>query len=96
MVSYNPHNFHRRSLRFQGYDYSQAEMYFITICCQGRMCLFGEVDNGKRMLNDAGKMALKCWNEIPEHFKHARLHAYVIMPNQFAMNNHIYVLGNIL
>ena len=26
-------------------------------------------------------MALKCWNEIPEHFKHAQLHEYVIMPN---------------
>lgn len=53
---------HRRSIRLQGYDYSQAGLYFITICCQERACLFGNVVNGKMGLNDAGKMAMKCWN----------------------------------
>ena len=24
---------HRRSIRLKGYDYSQAGLYFITICC---------------------------------------------------------------
>ncbi|MFA6868645.1 MAG: transposase [Bacteroidales bacterium] len=70
-----------RSIRLKGYDYSQAGLYFITICCQNRTCMFGNIENGKMILNDAGKMALKCWNEIPEHFKHAQLHEYVIMPN---------------
>ncbi len=78
---HTPHIHRRRSIRLKGYDYSQAGLYFITICCQNRTCMFGNIENGKMILNDAGKMALKCWNEIPEHFKHAQLHEYVIMPN---------------
>jgi REP element-mobilizing transposase RayT len=41
--TYNPNIHHRRSIRLKGYDYSQAGLYFITICCQDRACLFGEI-----------------------------------------------------
>lgn len=44
---------HRRSIRLKGYDYSQAELYFITICCQYRACLFGKIVDGKMICNDA-------------------------------------------
>ena len=71
----------RRSIRFKGYDYTQAGLYFITICCQNRACLFGEIENGKMMLNDAGAIANDCWLNIPNHFPNAILHEYVIMPN---------------
>ena len=40
---YNPNIHHRRSIRLKGYDYSQAGLYFITICVQNRACLFGEI-----------------------------------------------------
>ena len=40
---YNPHIHHRRSIRLKGYDYSQAGLYFVTICCKDRACLFGEI-----------------------------------------------------
>ena len=43
MNKYNPNIHHRRSIRLKGYDYSQAGLYFITICCQDRKYLFGEV-----------------------------------------------------
>ena len=33
-MSYNPNIHHRRSIRLKGYDYSQAGMYFVTICVQ--------------------------------------------------------------
>ena len=46
-MKYNPEKHHRRSIRFKGYDYSQAGLYFITICCQNRERLFGEIKNGK-------------------------------------------------
>jgi len=37
---YNPNIHHRRSIRLKGYDYAQAGLYFITICCDiGRVCL---------------------------------------------------------
>ena len=45
-MKYNPKNHHRRSIRLRGYDYSQAGLYFITICCQNRECLFGEIAVG--------------------------------------------------
>jgi len=48
MNPYNPNEHHRRSIRLQGYDYSQAGLYFITICYQARICRFGHVENGKK------------------------------------------------
>jgi REP element-mobilizing transposase RayT len=32
-------------------------------------------------LNEAGKIAVSCWLEIPAHFPNATLHEYVVMPN---------------
>jgi len=43
MAYYNPSLHHRRSIRLKGYDYSQAGLYFITICTQHHACLFGEI-----------------------------------------------------
>ncbi len=45
-MAYNPKTHHRRSIRLQSYDYSQAGLYFITICCHHRICLFGEISDG--------------------------------------------------
>jgi putative transposase len=80
-VKYNPAIHHRRSIRLKGYDYSQAGLYFITICCQDRAQLFGGIINGVMKLNDAGDVARRCWTDIPDHFPNAVLHQYVIMPN---------------
>lgn len=33
----------RKSIRLSEYDYSQAGLYFITICTHDRVCLFGEI-----------------------------------------------------
>ncbi|MCD6367249.1 MAG: hypothetical protein J7L46_06905, partial [Bacteroidales bacterium] len=73
----------RRSIRLKGYDYSQAGLYFITICVKNRIYLFGEIDNGKMILNNAGKMVEKLWNEISNDFTNTKLHEYIIMPNHF-------------
>ena len=35
----------------------------------------------KMILNDAGKIADKCWMEIPNHFPNAILHEHIVMPN---------------
>jgi len=71
----------RRSIRLQGYDYSQAGAYFVTICTQNKECLFGEIENGKMRLNDAGKMARKYWDDIPAHFPNVTPDVFVVMPN---------------
>ena len=41
-MSNNPQNLHRRSIRLEGYDYSGAGLYFITICLKDMACLFGK------------------------------------------------------
>lgn len=33
----------RKSIRLSEYDYSQAGLYFITLCTRNRSCLFGEI-----------------------------------------------------
>lgn len=42
-MTYDPNIHHRHSIRLKGYDYSQEGLYFITICVQDRVCLFGNV-----------------------------------------------------
>ena len=54
-MKFNPQTHHRRSIRLNGYDYARENLYFITICCQNKVCLFGEIQNGGMLLNDAGK-----------------------------------------
>jgi REP element-mobilizing transposase RayT len=81
MTVFNPTIHHRKSIRLKGYDYAQEGFYFITICCQDRAQLFGEIMNGEMILNECGEIAENCWLEIPNHFPNVELHKYVIMPN---------------
>lgn len=83
MQKYIPNIHHRRSIRLKGYDYTQAGLYFITICCQDRICRFGTVENGKMILNDAGRMVEKWYNELENKFPDIRCHEMVAMPNHF-------------
>lgn len=78
---YNPEIHHRHSIRLQGYDYSQTGAYFVTICTHGRKCLFGDVADGKMVLNEFGRIAKQYWEEIPERFNNIELDEYIIMPN---------------
>ena len=81
MTRYDPQRHHRRSIRLQGYDYTQPGAYFITICTHEREPLFGDVVGGEMHLNDAGRIAEQCWLDIPNHFPHVELDEFVIMPN---------------
>lgn len=80
-MKYNPAIHHRRSIRLKGYNYSQAGLYFITICTQNRVCLFGFIENCEMVLNGAGNHAIKCWLAIPKHYPNTRFHEYIVMPN---------------
>lgn len=71
----------RRSIRLQGYNYAQGGLYFITLCTQNRAHLFGQIINSEMILNAAGKIAAKCWQDIPAHFPMATLHEYEVMPD---------------
>ena len=80
-MKYNPEKYHRRSIRLKGYDYSQSGGYYLTIVTQDRKCLFGDIINGKMILNESGRFAQKCWLDIPKHFPHVYLDEFIIMPN---------------
>jgi hypothetical protein len=80
-MRYDPEKHRRRSIRLKGYDYSQAGVYFVTICTQGRACLFGEVIDGEMRLNDAGRMVVAEWERLPVLFPNVVLDAFVVMPN---------------
>jgi REP element-mobilizing transposase RayT len=76
-----PISHHRRSIRIQDYDYKQEGMYFVTICTHHRKFLFGEIDGEKMITNALGEIVQFCWDNIPEHFPHAKPGVFVIMPN---------------
>jgi len=71
----------RRSIRFKEYDYSSEGLYFVTICCQDKICRFGKIVEGEMYLNDAGKIARDGWLDITIRFPCVILHEYIIMPN---------------
>lgn len=73
---YNPQIHHRRSIRLKGYDYSQAGLYFITICCQDRKCRFGKIENGEMILNEWGTVAYNEWVKLVERFKNFELDVF--------------------
>jgi len=83
MNRYNPNIHHRKSIRLKGYDYSQAGLYFITICVQNREYLFGKIVNAKMELNDAGRMVATEWFKLTSRYDNIKLHEFIIMPNHF-------------
>lgn len=72
-------------MRLKDYDYSKSGLYFITICIDRLknpgMMPFGHVENGKMILNDAGKMVEKWYWELENKYPDKRCHKMVIMPN---------------
>jgi REP element-mobilizing transposase RayT len=86
-MKFNPDQHHRRSIRLRNYDYAQVGAYFVTLCTQGRVCLFGEVVNGQMKLNHAGNMVKEWWLElevgIREQISIHDMDEYVVMPNHF-------------
>ncbi|MBC8586813.1 hypothetical protein H8707_00980 [Tissierellaceae bacterium BX21] len=53
----------RKSIRLKDYDYSQAGYYFITICTQDRLGIFGEivVADDRPCLPTSGNEIKWCW-----------------------------------
>jgi len=73
MTPYDPDKHHRRSIRLEGYDYTQAGAYFVTIVTHERALLFD--DPFLRRVAEA------IWQHIPRHFPHVALDEWVVMPN---------------
>ena len=71
----------RKLNRLKGHDYSSDGYYFVTICTHHRREWFGEIRDGKMVLNKHGEIILRCWNDLPIHYDNLKLDMFVIMPN---------------
>lgn len=80
-MKFDPKIHHRRSIRLQGYDYSQAGAYYVTIVVQGRACLLGEIVNGEMQLSRFGQIVQYVLFDLSKHYPHAELDVFCIMPN---------------
>ena len=78
-----PQKYNRKSLRLKGYNYTQSGLYFVTICCQNRLHLFGEIPKDEMVLNETGQMIEEEWLTLPKRFPNIKLHEYIVMPNHF-------------
>jgi len=64
---------HRRSVRLEGYDYSQEGAYFVTVCTRGRVPFFDD-----EAVRD---IAERCWSGISHHSPTVQTDEWVLMPN---------------
>jgi REP element-mobilizing transposase RayT len=71
----------RKIIRLQGYDYSQAGSYFITINCQNRIPRFGRIENGQMILNQNGQIAHDEWIKLSNRFPTMVKDVFQIMPD---------------
>ena len=80
-MRYRSDRHHRRSMRWRGYDYASFGAYFVTICTQGSLCLFGEVVGGEMRVNAAGEMVWHWWRELAIKWPCVEPSDAVVMPN---------------
>jgi len=82
-MKFNPDIHHRRSIRLKDYDYSSNGLYYITICTQERVNLFGEIVGSTlcNCPNNIDEMIFKWLNEIGNKYAGVHIDKYVIMPN---------------
>jgi REP element-mobilizing transposase RayT len=92
-MKYNPEIHCRQSIRLQGYDYSNQCAYFVTICTWSRENILGNVLNSAMQLTSFGEIVMKCWEELPNHYKNIELDQFVIMPNH--LHGIIWINGDI-
>jgi putative transposase len=73
----------RRQLRLEGYDYTLAGAYFITVITHRRECLFGEVIDGEVVLSPYGEVVRTEWLASARIRREIQLYEdeYVVMPN---------------
>jgi len=93
-MKYNLEMHHRRSIRLQGYDYSNQGAYFVTICTWHRENILGDVYNSVMQLNSFGEIVMKCWQDLQIHYKNIALDEVAIMPNH--VHGIIWINGDIV
>ena len=52
----------------------------ITVVTRGRLCLFGDLAVGEMVLNEAGEMAQRVWEEWLGRFPNIEMDTFIVMP----------------
>ncbi len=68
-------------MRLDGFDYADHSAYFVTICTQDRLPLFGSIRDEMMLPNAAGIMLARWWAELPRKFRQVEIDEFVVMPN---------------
>ncbi len=77
----------RKKIRLENYDYSEENMYFITICIKDRVEMLGKIVKENEIeLTKEGNVAKHNINKIEEIYDNIIIDEYIIMPN------HIHIL----
>jgi len=76
----------RKRIRLQNYDYSQENMYFITICTKYKLEILEKIIEENIKLTKEGNIVKQNINKIEQIYKNVMIDEYVIMPN------HIHIL----
>jgi REP element-mobilizing transposase RayT len=73
----------RKLNRLTGFDYSNEGYYFVTICVKDKTEWFGEIKDGRMMLNKYGKIIKNRWVWLPKQYFYIQFDEFVVMPNHF-------------
>jgi REP element-mobilizing transposase RayT len=71
----------RKSIRLQGFDYSQPGAYFITIISKNRKRIFGKISDGVIVLSPIGIIVKNELEKLHYRFKGLELDEIIIMPD---------------
>ncbi len=77
----------RKNIRLKNYDYSLNGAYFITICTQQRLHLFGKIEKYVRQglcscrFTPTGEVIEKEWRSLFERYPNIIFDNFVVMPN---------------
>ncbi len=77
----NENKYRIETTRLQGWNYSKAGYYYITICTKNKKNLFGKIEKGQMILNEKGFIVKDTWENLKEHYKNIELHEFIIMPD---------------
>src|SRR5450759_2914763 len=71
----------RHSLRLRSYNYTWQGAYFVTICTQNRLSLFGQITDSSMQLNSCGEIVKSSWEDIPQQYPQVNNEVFIVMPN---------------
>jgi REP element-mobilizing transposase RayT len=86
MVTGTPSYPQRRHPRLAGFDYTTSGYYFVTICTQRPLPLFGTVEEGTMRLRPGGEMVQQAWRDL------LALHPGVSVDIDIAMPDHVHAI----